>query len=235
MQLSTIGTQVTMTSLELVQFINNQREIGEAELRHDHFMAKVPQVLGEGGIPKFRDTYIHPQNSQTYQMYRLPKREACLMAMSYSYDLQAKVFDRMTELEQQQAPALPTTYIQALERLIESEKQKEAAVLAMDVAVATKAEIGSRREATSMATASVAVRERNKVLEQLGRAKSTATIRAVNKATGENFQYKPLKDYCKAHELDAEYATDPLYGEVRTYPAEAWFEVYGVNLEKLFR
>ena len=26
------------------------------------------------------------------------------MAMSYSYDLQAKVFDRMTELEEQQKP-----------------------------------------------------------------------------------------------------------------------------------
>lgn len=42
--------------------------------------------------------------------YRFPKREACLMAMSYSYELQAKVFDRMTELEAASAaagPALP--------------------------------------------------------------------------------------------------------------------------------
>lgn len=233
MQLSTIGTQVTMTSLELVQFINNQREAGESELRHDHFMEKVQKVLGEGA-PKFRDTYVHHQNGQTYPCYKFPKREACLMAMSYSYDLQAKVFDRMTELEQQQAPALPTTYIQALERLIETEKQKEAAVLALGVAVATKAEIGSRREATSMATASVAVRERDKALTKLGEAKSTATIRAVNKATGEAFQFKPLRDYCKAHELEPGYATDPLYGEVRTYPAQAWLEVYGVDLNKLF-
>lgn len=48
--------EVTMTSLELVQFINNQRDAGESELRHDHFMEKVPKVLGEGA-PKFRDTY----------------------------------------------------------------------------------------------------------------------------------------------------------------------------------
>lgn len=65
---------VTMTSLELVQFINNQRDEGEAELRHDHFMAKVPKVLGEGA-PKFRDTYINNQNGQTYPCYRFPKRE----------------------------------------------------------------------------------------------------------------------------------------------------------------
>lgn len=93
-----VGATPTMTSLELVDFINSQRGEGEAELRHDHFMAKVPKVLG-GGAPKFRDTYVNPQNGQTYPCYRFPKREACLMAMSYSYELQAKVFDRMTALE----------------------------------------------------------------------------------------------------------------------------------------
>ncbi|WP_411887342.1 hypothetical protein [Hydrocarboniphaga effusa] len=91
---------VTMTSLELVDFINGQRKEGEPELRHDSFMAKVPKVLGRG-VQKFLDTYVHPQNGQRYQMYRFPKREACLMAMSYSYELQAGVFDRMTELENQ--------------------------------------------------------------------------------------------------------------------------------------
>jgi phage antirepressor YoqD-like protein len=94
------GNAITMTSLELVQFINNQRDVGEAELRHDDFMRKVPKVLGDEGVRKFADTYVHQQNGQTYPCYRFPKREACLMAMSYSYDLQAKVFDRMTKLEE---------------------------------------------------------------------------------------------------------------------------------------
>lgn len=107
MQLQTVSAQPTMTSLELVDFINDQREPGQPTLRHDNFMAKVPQVLGEGGALKFKDTYIHPQNGQQYTFYRFPKREACLMAMSYSYELQAKVFDRMTALETAQAPALP--------------------------------------------------------------------------------------------------------------------------------
>lgn len=103
---------ITMTSVDLVKFINNHRK-QQAELagqsfpsdefsllRHDHFMEKVPKVLGLEGLPKFRDTYHHPQNGQGYQCFRFPKRESCLMAMSYSYDLQAAVFDYMTELEQ---------------------------------------------------------------------------------------------------------------------------------------
>jgi len=92
----------TMTSLEMVDLINSQREPGEAVLRHDDFLRKVPKVLGEGVSEKFRTPYIHPQNGQTYAIYRFPKREACLMAMSYSFELQAKVFDRMTELEERE-------------------------------------------------------------------------------------------------------------------------------------
>ncbi len=96
----------TMTSIELVEFINEQRAPDEAQLRHRDFCEKVKKVLGEGVCENFRIPYEHPQNGQTYSIFNFPKREACLMAMSYSYDLQAKVFDRMTELEQKQPAPL---------------------------------------------------------------------------------------------------------------------------------
>lgn len=103
-------TPTTMNSLELVEFINSQRADGEAELRHDSFMAKVPKVLGEAA-PKFIGTAFYTNGTGarvSRAIYTFPKREACLMAMSYSYDLQAKVFDRMTALEAKAAaPALP--------------------------------------------------------------------------------------------------------------------------------
>lgn len=106
---TTTNEAVTMTSLEIVDFINDHRKAEAkasgyafpcekfAKLRHDHFMDKVPDVLG--GVPLDRETYRHPQNGQTYECYRFQKREACLMAMSYSYELQAAVFDHMTKLE----------------------------------------------------------------------------------------------------------------------------------------
>jgi len=109
--------QVTMTSLELVAFINESKNPLEPDnLSHANFMAKVPKVLGKEGLIQMNDTYKHPQNGQTYPMYRFQKREACLMAMSYSYELQAKVFDRMTALEALQAPKfqVPTTLAGAL-------------------------------------------------------------------------------------------------------------------------
>lgn len=128
MNLAVINQEaVTMTSLELVEFINSQRAESDAELRHDDFMRKAPKVLGEG-VRNFSDTYVHPQNGQIYPCYRFPKREACLMAMSYSYDLQAKVFDRMTELEAKAAqPAfvIPQTMAQALRLAADQAEQIE--------------------------------------------------------------------------------------------------------------
>lgn len=80
---------VTMTSMELVEFINSQRGPDESELRHDNFMAKVPKVLGKEAALNFQGSYTGRDNTAR-PCYRFPKREACLMAMSYSYELQAK-------------------------------------------------------------------------------------------------------------------------------------------------
>ncbi len=79
-----------MTSVELVAYINEERAPSEAVLRHDSFMAKVPKVLGEAA-PKFfgTDTYVNGTGAKVQRgIYLFPKREACLMAMSYSYELQ---------------------------------------------------------------------------------------------------------------------------------------------------
>ena len=119
-----IIASITMTSLELVDFINEDRKaraqavgagfpsLGFAKLEHADFLKKVPIVLGQDHAGKFSETVyrVNPSGGRPIPSpgYRFPKREACLMAMSYSYELQAKVFDRMTALEQAgQLPALP--------------------------------------------------------------------------------------------------------------------------------
>jgi len=126
-----IDAPLTMTSVELVEFINSQRGDGEAELRHDHFMAKVPKVLGDAA-PKFSGTafYVNGTGAQVERaVYRFPKREACLMAMSYSYDLQAKVFDRMTALEAEAAKPValnPANFsrMQLIELAMQAEQER---------------------------------------------------------------------------------------------------------------
>lgn len=101
-----VSGALTMSSLELVEFINSERLTIDGEdattLRHDNFVAKVVEVLGAVCALNFQGTYQVPGPNGGYReapCYNLPKREACLMAMSYSYELQAKVFDRWQELE----------------------------------------------------------------------------------------------------------------------------------------
>lgn len=94
-----------MSSPEIVDFINiHRKEVATTEkpykeLRHDDFMRKAPSVLGDDHAPKFIGTQNYGNNN-TRHIYQFPKREACLMAMSYSYELQAQVFDRMTAMEE---------------------------------------------------------------------------------------------------------------------------------------
>lgn len=228
----------TMTSLELVQFINNQRDVGASELAHSDFLKKVPQVLGKDA-GNFSSIYLDSMNREK-PCYRFPKREACLMAMSYSYDLQAKVFDRMTALEAQAAApvmVLPQNYIQALESLLASKKSEQLAIAERDHAIATKAQIGSRREATAMAMASVARRETTRLKARMGEAAQRASVIAVEgKTKRRNFySWRLLKNYCTANELDVGKSFNPgIQKDVNTYPAAAWFDVYGVVLGELF-
>jgi prophage antirepressor-like protein len=132
------------------------------------------------------------------------------------------------------APALPTTYIEALEHLLESKKAEALALEERDKAIATKALIGSKREASAMAAASAASRQVNKLKAQLGFNARHATIRAVEKVTGTTYGWAELRKWCKANGVEAESVPDPLYGDVKAWPSSAWMNVHGVNLSALF-
>ena len=80
----------------------------------------------------------------------------------------------------------PKTYAEALRSLAAEvemreavEAQKALAESQRDEAIRTKAEIGSRREATSMATASAAVRQRDALADKLGEGKHWKSVKAI--------------------------------------------------------
>lgn len=90
-----------------------------------------------------------------------------------AWEKKAKFNDVLVERETgvtqtQPQPTLPTTYLEALEALVASEKAKLALQAERDEAIRTKAMIGSKREATAMATASAKSRECEKLREQIG-------------------------------------------------------------------
>lgn len=135
------------------------------------------------------------------------------------------------------APTLPEDYIGALEHLLASKRAEQLAIEQRDHAIETKAEIGSRREATAMATASAAVRQANQLKEELGRGLRQATVAAVEKVFKRKFGkqgFRPLKNWCAENGVQAPKVHDPRYGWVRSWPAAAWAAIYHIDLAELF-
>lgn len=126
MELATINNEVTMSSIEILEIINEARKV-EAErtglkwiyLRHDNFMSKVPKVLGEENAPKFSGTQKYGNNNSR-QVYNLPQREAFLMVMSESYELQAKLYDAYQKQREQIQSINPN---QILSLIVDMQKQ----------------------------------------------------------------------------------------------------------------
>ena len=128
-----------MTSLELVALINSERKEGRKALLHKNFMVKLEKHPGIDSA-KFLAQY-QDDTGRTLKCYHLPEREAKLMVMSESLEVQTKVYDRMTALEAVKppvstAPVVRDTRTAALiEALIrqdalEQEQQRQSAELA---------------------------------------------------------------------------------------------------------
>ena len=127
----TTNSEITMSSIEIVDLINQERK-AEAErnpgqkwleLRHDNFMAKVPKVLGENTAPKFLGTAKYAKGNNSFgerPIYNLPQREAFLMVMSESYELQAKLYDAYQKQREQIQSINPN---QILSLIVDMQKQ----------------------------------------------------------------------------------------------------------------
>lgn len=147
---------------------------------------------------------------------------------------------RKTGGYQQPAP-VELSRMDILRLAMESEEAKIKAEAERDEAIRTKAMIGSKREASAMASASAAKREAKKAQEKvneltfaLGHNTMQATIKAVDAATGKSHAWQPLRAWCRENGVIAAKVTDPLYGEVTAWPSGAWAAAHSVDLADLF-
>lgn len=76
-------------------------------------------------------------------------------------------------------PAVPKSFPDALRMIADIEEEKQLAVEQRDYYKRTKAQIGSRREATSMAKASAAVRKAARLEDELGRGETYREVKAI--------------------------------------------------------
>ncbi len=218
----------TMTSKQIADVVDS---------RHDSVKRTVDRLAEKGVIsqPPMVDGE-KSANGVIEKLYMVNERDSYVVVAQLCPEYTAKLVDYWMATKNQvvQPLALPLTYKEALLALVQAEEDKERLAIERDRAIATKAEIGNRREATAMATASHAVRKVNTLQAELGRCKSHATIIAIENATRDQYQWQPLKKWCKDRAIKPIEVVDPRWGKVKSWPAQAWLEVYGVNISALF-
>lgn len=117
------ASALTMSSREITKLVNS---------RHSDVCKSIETLISKGVIGGYQPKpYTHPQNGQIYYEYFLNKRDTYILVAQFSPEFTAAVIDRWQELENQQNPTalLPQNYIQALEQLVASEKEKQALAL----------------------------------------------------------------------------------------------------------
>lgn len=214
----------------------SSREIADlCQKRHDNVMQVIRDLIaGQILTPEIQESkFEHRGNS--YKCFLLNKRDSLVTVARLSPEFTAAVVDRWQELEAAQfkTPAQLTT-LEILQMAMQAEQGRLQAIAERDHAIATKAQIGSKREATAMNTAAQAVREKKAIEAKLGRCINHASILAVQNATGASYAWHPLKAYCSKNGLPQVKAHDDRWGKVNTYPAQAWLAVYGVDIVALF-
>lgn len=146
----------------------------------------------------------------------------------------AEVLPSIRKTGRYESPAFttPQSFSEALrlaadlhDRLEESERQRV-------IAEKTKAEIGSRREATAMNTASQAVKRVNQLEIQLDRSQAYCTIkRAEMLFHGQKFNWRLLKSASNDLGIPPIDVFDSNYGTVKAYHVDAWFEAYAIYMD----
>ena len=124
---------------------------------------------------------------------------------------------------------LPT----ALRAYANEVEQKELALKQRDQALATKAWIGSKREATAMATASVAKREAQKLQIQLDQNEDWATVKKVEFALGGAYDWRKLTATSAELKIERIDVPDKNYGTVKSYHKDVWLKAYGIDITNL--
>ena len=223
-----ITVDQTMSSIDLRELINAARlECGESKVRNDQFLQRVEDELnGELGVCK---TFAHPQSGVEMRSYNLTLDQCMLVGMRESKGVRRSVLAKLKELESAKTIAVPN-FSNPAEAARAWALEYEARVKAE----ATKAEIGSRREATAMNTASQATKRANKLEIELDQSKQYATIKRMEMLYhGQKFSWRLLKQTGIEMGIKTIDVFDINYGKVNGYHADVWREAYALEIIEL--
>lgn len=224
MNLVPSNPSVTMTSREIAELVNS---------RHDNVKRTV-ETLAEKGVIAFPQTEEKATAGRPAIEYVFTghqgKRDSLIVVAQLCPEFTAKIVDRWQELEAQVASNVVP--MPNFSNPAEAARAWAAEYEARLLAEQTKAQIGERREATAMNTASQAVKKANKLEIELDRSKEYATVKRMQMIHhGQPFNWRHLKATATEMNIPAIEVFDANYGTVKAYHADVWREAYAVEIE----
>lgn len=178
------GKQIpAVTSLQVAEAFGKE---------HRHVLRDIRETIDKCSesftAPNFGLSEYTDSTGRKLPLYLLSKDGLMMVTMGYTTPEAMRVkeayiarFNEMDEQLRSASPAIPDFQNPALaaRAWAEQYERRQIAEAQRDEAIRTKAEIGSRREATSMATASAAVRQRDALADQLGEGKHYKQVKAI--------------------------------------------------------
>jgi Rha family phage regulatory protein len=228
---------LTMSSVEIAELTGK---------RHGNVIRDIEAITSQ--LEKDSSTLSSGFKSSTYaagngkqeKCYELTQDASVMLMTGYSVPMRAKLVLRWRELESKNIFTLPdfTNPAEAARAWAFEYDEKLRAELARDEAIRTKAEIGSRREASAMGKASAAAKKVKK-LEQvvtelevkLDTSKDWATIRKMQIIHPSlAFNWRLLKKTALALGEEIKSVPDDIYESVNAYSRKTWQEAYNLEI-----
>lgn len=213
---------LTMSSIEIAALTNKN---------HGHVIRDIRAMIAELGKdePNLDHQFTELKDPRGYTSEFMLDRELTeTLITGYSVVLRNRVIKRLRELESGQAQTLSIpNFADPAAAARAWAEQYEARLTAEK----TKAEIGSRREATAMNTASQAVKKVNALEQELDKAKQYCSVKRMTMIHhGQPFDWRALKTASAEMDRPPIDVFDQNYGTVKAWHADVWREVYGLGI-----
>jgi len=199
--------------------------------RHDNVKRTMDSLAADGLIrfTQSEETSHEGAGARPAEVYNVGKRDSYVVVARLSPEFTASLVDRWQDLERElnaSRATLPDFSDPAAAARAWAEQYE-----ARQAAVRTKAEIGTRREATAMNTASQAVKRVGKLEIELDRSREYATVKRMQLLYhGQEFSWRMLKHVSAEMGLPPIDVFDANYGTVKAYHADAWREAYALEI-----
>ena len=218
------GQPLTMSSREIAEL---------CEKRHDHVIRDIEKMLQDVAAPSFGvSDFLSSYKDATgrsLKEYRLPKDLTVTLITGYRADLRYKVIKRLEELEDEATRVGRFLSFPDFTNPVAAARAWADQFEARQLAERTKAEIGTRREATAMNTASQALKRAIRLEVELDRARSYATVKRMSLLHhGQEFNWRLLKRISEEEGNPPIDVFDANYGTVKAYHAEVWQAAYAL-------